>query len=40
MDDLLLPSSSVEEGLQLLNQVFELLDKAGLKLNLKKVFVS
>jgi hypothetical protein len=36
MDDLLLPSSSVEEGLQLLNQVFELLDKAGLKLNLKK----
>jgi hypothetical protein len=36
MDDLLLPSSSVDEGLQLLTKVFELLDKAGLKLNLKK----
>uniref|UniRef100_V5FZU9 Retrovirus-related Pol polyprotein n=1 Tax=Anoplophora glabripennis TaxID=217634 RepID=V5FZU9_ANOGL len=38
MDDLLIPSVSVEEGLKLLELVFELLNYSGFKLNLKKMF--
>lgn len=36
MDDLLLPSSSIEEGLELIETVIRVLDEANFKLNLKK----
>lgn len=36
MDDLLIPSRTVEEGIQQLDVVLQLIHKAGVKLNLKK----
>lgn len=36
MDDILVPSTTVEEGLQLLEKLFTVIDKFGLKLNLQK----